>query len=188
LAEVSSPQGFDETKIFFPISECVNKHDAELRGKIKSILRQDIIKAIRSVEPYEGGKGNGDTLWRLHKLDIIDKHRLLIAVAYTFKHWGVDISWREVRQVVGETSEITAYGAEQAWFNPLLGTVISPLEQNQPILVAEGDMEAHTKIKFAFDIALREPTVMKANPLLESLSFMADAVDNVVADFAPFLV
>jgi hypothetical protein len=188
LADVSSPHGFDESVSFFSISECVNKHEAQLGGKIKGILRQDIIEAIRRVEPYEGGKGHGDTLWRLHQLDIIDKHRLLIAVSYRFKHWGVNVTWHEVRQIAGESSEITGFGTEPAWFDPLLGTVVSPLEENQVILVAEGDMEAHTKIKFAFDIALREPTVMKANPLLESLSFMADAVDSVVASFAPFLV
>jgi hypothetical protein len=35
-------------------------------------------KYVRQVEPYRGGKG--DALWRLHQLDILDKHRAIILV------------------------------------------------------------------------------------------------------------
>lgn len=46
-------------------------------GKIQG-MGQDAIGAISAVEPYQGG--NGDILWRLHRLSIIDKHRLPITV------------------------------------------------------------------------------------------------------------
>jgi hypothetical protein len=188
LAEVSSPQGFDERLISFPICESVNEHEAKLGGQIKGILRQDVIDAMRLAEPYKGGKGYGNTLWRLHKLDIIDKHRLLIAFGFGFRKWGIDAPWRVVRHVLGEVPQITKLGAERVWFDPESGLQISCLEQNQAILVWEGDIEPHQKVHFAFDIALREPTVMEANPLLKSLRVMAEAVDSTVARFAPFLV
>ncbi len=188
LAEISSPQGFDETEICFPISECVNKHEAKLGGEIKRILRQDFINAMRLVEPYKGGKGYGNTLWRLHKLDIIDKHRLLIAFGFGFRKWGIDAPWRVVRHVLGEVPQITKLGTERVWFDPVSGLQISCLEQNQVILVWEGNIETQQKVNFAFEIALREPAIVEANPLLESLRIMADAVDNVVTGFTPFLV
>ena len=41
-------------------------------------MGQDAEDAISAVEPYEGGKG--DLLWRLHRLSIVDKHRLPLAI------------------------------------------------------------------------------------------------------------
>ncbi len=78
LAEASSPGGFDENKSFFPISDGLDNYEARLRGDLKSILRQEVIDTLRTLQPYKGGKGHGNTLWCLHRLDILDKHRLLI--------------------------------------------------------------------------------------------------------------
>jgi hypothetical protein len=143
---------------------------------------------MRLVEPYKGGKGYGNTLWRLHRLDIIDKHRLLIAFGFGLRKWGINVPWRIINQVLGEVPQITELGTERVWFDPVAGLQISCLEQNQVILVWEGDIESQQKVHFAFDMALREPAIIEANSLLESLRVMADAVNNVVTQFVPFLV
>jgi hypothetical protein len=46
-------------------------------GLKKKAPKAVIDHIVNAVEPYKGG--NGDPLWSLHKLDIEDKHRLLIA-------------------------------------------------------------------------------------------------------------
>lgn len=46
-----------------------------------------VFDLVRELEPYQGGKG--DQLWRLHKLDIEDKHRLLIPVGSRLRHVAV---------------------------------------------------------------------------------------------------
>jgi hypothetical protein len=40
----------------------------------------DAIRVMRNLKPYKGGN---ETLWRLHRLDATDKHRLLLAVGAT---------------------------------------------------------------------------------------------------------
>jgi hypothetical protein len=42
-------------------------------------MKKEVVDAIRSIHPYQGGD---DTLWRLHRLNAIDKHNMLVAV------WG----------------------------------------------------------------------------------------------------
>lgn len=51
---------------------------AEVTRKIPR-ANTKVIGCIKTLEPYKGGKG--DIVWRLHRLDIMDKHKLLIGVA-----------------------------------------------------------------------------------------------------------
>lgn len=58
----------------FPIVESAAKYmSADVRGKVQT-FRQDVVKAFDALKPYKGGN---DTLWRLHELNKIDKHRLV---------------------------------------------------------------------------------------------------------------
>jgi hypothetical protein len=59
----------------FPIGECLKKYKARFRGGIKGMSKAGK-KAICILKPYGGGD---DRLWGLHHLDIMDKHRLLVA-------------------------------------------------------------------------------------------------------------
>ena len=45
-------------------------------------MRQDAIDAIDAIKPYKGGN---DTLWQLHRLNVVDKHRLLVTVGSSFQ-------------------------------------------------------------------------------------------------------
>jgi hypothetical protein len=58
--------------VCFPISESERLVKQQVEG-----MRHDAIDAIKRIKPYKGGD---DILWRLHRLNIIDKHRLLMAV------------------------------------------------------------------------------------------------------------
>ena len=67
------------TKNFgFPIGNSA-EHYAGLRDrKVKGALRPDAIKEIDRHKPYKGGN---PALWKLHKLYIVGKHRLLMTVS-----------------------------------------------------------------------------------------------------------
>ena len=66
-------------KGYFPIASGSEGYKSPdfLNRKVKG-MREDFIEAISAIEPYKGGKG--DSLWRLHELNIRDKHRLLVTV------------------------------------------------------------------------------------------------------------
>ena len=58
-------------------------------------------KIIECVQPYSTGQRERDGLWRLHLLDIIDKHRFVPVVAgvNTNKTMTADISHESVRKI-----------------------------------------------------------------------------------------
>ena len=66
-----------DCKIYFPIADSATKYKSDGLGKVKG-LGQDAIDAITAIEPYQGGKG--ESLWCLHRLSIIDRHRLPLTV------------------------------------------------------------------------------------------------------------
>jgi len=57
--------------------------------KLKGASNQ-VISAVIALEPYSGGKG--DALWKLHQLDIFDKHRLLIPVLSVYSAFAIDLT------------------------------------------------------------------------------------------------
>lgn len=68
----------------FPIAETSAKYKQSKAGKVKGI-HPDAIKGIDLLKPYGDGDGEFSTLlWRLHDLDIIDKHRTLFTFGPEF--------------------------------------------------------------------------------------------------------
>ena len=59
---------------YFPISDDAAKYKAEAPGKVKG-MSEAAIDAIDACKPYKGGT---DALWQLHKLNNIDKHRMIV--------------------------------------------------------------------------------------------------------------
>jgi hypothetical protein len=76
LVEAGGGTPTDDTA--FPIFYNRKNFEAKYAGRIRGASQQ-ALDLIRILEPYKGG--NGDALWRLHMLDIIDKHRLLVTLA-----------------------------------------------------------------------------------------------------------
>src|SRR2546426_3048769 len=62
--------------VYFPIYDSASEYETGKIGKIKG-MSQRSIDAVDAAKPYKGGN---DMLWLIHKLDNIDKHRLLIAL------------------------------------------------------------------------------------------------------------
>lgn len=63
-----------------------------------AISNQAILDALEAVQPYrrpgtESADYRHDALWRLHRLDIIDKHRLLLVVRATLDVGGMWWGW-----------------------------------------------------------------------------------------------
>src|SRR5262249_28235966 len=77
----------------FPISDLPKNFKSLLHQRLGAASSQ--AKAVcEGLQPYRGGK---DALWRLHRLDIADKHRLLIpvALAHTKSTYEFSQPWLE---------------------------------------------------------------------------------------------
>lgn len=82
LAAVGDPNLTDKElrQIEFPIAETVAKYESDKARKVKGITRE-AVDAIDRLKPYKSGN---DSLWRIHELDNIDKHRALFTMAHDF--------------------------------------------------------------------------------------------------------
>jgi hypothetical protein len=159
----------------FPIFDTPAKYKSGLKAKVQG-MRQDAIDAFDAVEPYEGGRG--DALWRIHKLNNIDKHRFVVFVAS--KVTAIDLMSHMARMM----PQLEPFARH--------GYVLIPTDEFRPlqrgdILFTSLDPEVDQKLKFAFDIAFWEPRVVEGKPILECLKGFLDVVDNVLSDFAPLL-
>ena len=67
----------------FPCSETREKLKAALnKGKIEKLCPAFRDFIVNNIEPFE--RGNGDALWTLHRLDIVDKHGSIILTVSRF--------------------------------------------------------------------------------------------------------
>jgi hypothetical protein len=57
------------------------------KGEMQKIA-PDARNIIQSVQPYVTLE---QTLWLIHQLDIVDKHRRLLTIVATMDKWGVDL-------------------------------------------------------------------------------------------------
>jgi hypothetical protein len=65
----------------FLISKSAKAFESGHLGKIKGAPK-DAMRLIKEVKPYKGGD---EAFWRLHRLDIADKHKLLIPVGVAYR-------------------------------------------------------------------------------------------------------
>ena len=152
----------------FPIMESLEEFEAKGLGKIKG-ASTEAMRLVESLEPYKGGN---NALYALHRLNITDKHRLLITI--------------------GATQDSIAFGARTAFDEPIRvhfasyartyplkdGTVIYRIDsalRNEPDM----DMDPH----FHFEVAMGEPGIFYGEALIPSLLQLGNLVDSVVNTF-----
>ncbi|MET0514685.1 MAG: hypothetical protein ABW047_05080 [Nitrospiraceae bacterium] len=68
-------------RVYFPISDNQAKYETDGRRQIEGV-KPEAIAVIDAIRPYKGGN---ERLWQLHKLNNVDKHRLLIMVGSAFQ-------------------------------------------------------------------------------------------------------
>lgn len=172
------------THVYFPIADDAAKYKTEQPRKVKG-MRPVAIKAIDAVKPYKGGN---DMLWRLHKLNNIDKHRLVITVGSAFQSVNVGHNMQRTMQRL----------MREAWPDdssivPVLDLYIRPADRMFPLKAGDElyidapEAEVNEKMQFVFDVAFGEPQIVEGEPLIETLRQMIDLVNNVVLSFKPLL-
>lgn len=73
------------TQTYFPIRKSKEAYENSRVAILKEI-GAGALRVLDEIAPYPGGN---DDLWRLHDLDIRDKHKLLVPVAsYVHGHWS----------------------------------------------------------------------------------------------------
>jgi hypothetical protein len=140
-------------RLGFPIAETRKEYKSLKRSKVKGMLPK-AVKAIDALKPYKRGN---PALWRIHELDIIDKHRALL--------------------LVGPHSLFTA-----KW----LGTGAYMLKTHKPHF-AGVETQVEKDIQLEAKKAISKTKIPKPNTILKSLHQLVEFVDNLVLSFKPLL-
>jgi hypothetical protein len=162
----------------FPISDSMptsREEKAAFARQVKG-MRKEAIDAIKAIKPYKGGD---DTLWRLHRLNIIDKHRLLMAA-------GTCVTLVDPRFMT-KLRDYLITGNE-----PLPG-VTRPLKNWFPLKA--GDKFSlnimNTKVELNeepfFEIALNEPGIAEGEVVISVLKQSLRSVQEVVGNLTRFM-
>lgn len=141
----------------FPIKETFAKYKAKNGREVKGI-HPKAVEAIDLLKPY--GDGNGElsaVLWRLHQLDIIDKHRTL----FTF----------------GNDFLLTA-----DWLN---GGAYHFKAGNPDFAGLKADVEKDLELEI--EETINQAKVGQSNAVLPTLHQFVEVVDNLILSFEPFL-
>ena len=163
-----------DCKIYFPIADSPTKFKSEALRKVNG-LGQDAIDAITEIEPYQGGKG--ETLWCLHRLSIIDRHRLPLTVIGG--QMGVDLI-PLYRDRIPELAKSFAFVHNVANFKV-------PLEKGDILFIDEPGAELHKNLDVSWLVFFNEPRVLERKRVDASLKSMRDFVNDNLNKLAVLL-
>jgi hypothetical protein len=164
-------------EIEFPIADKPSEYPRLRDRKVKG-ARQDALDAIDAAKPYKGGN---DTLWRLHKLNNVDKHRLLLTVGSSFR--SINIS-----PLMGEVISRAAPWARnfiipELFLRPALD--MFPLKVGDALFIDSIEHKFHEKMDFRLEISFGEPQILECEPIIETVQHMADLVSSIIMSFKP---
>jgi hypothetical protein len=148
----------DPTQEFAPVSA-----DKKMEG-ISLVCKQ----LIEEVQPRNTGD---DTLWRLHMLDIADKHRLLITAQVASHSWGVNAPG----------------GGEILWFPETVHRV-GVGDEIINIPTSTYRRQKHEDFRLAIDIVFGGSEVTGGESVVGTLNQITDFTADVIKKFDKFFV
>ncbi len=160
----------------YPIVENAPKTDrdkARIAEKVQG-MGQEAKDYILSTQPYRQGNS---ALARLHKLNIRDKHRLLLTFTIAMAKFNIGQHWRATR--VGK-----AQGhVPDHW----VMTMVPLLEEGQRLLVDPPNAKINVNPDVRLQIMVNEVGVCEREPLIQVLKTSLYWVQGITADCEKFL-
>jgi hypothetical protein len=155
----------------FPIFENVQSYKAKKSGKVAG-ASQKAIDLIDEAKPFKGGN---DGLWLIHKLDIIDKHRTLVA-----GYGSYTIGYDTLKGLRAAGAPIPPGESMIAWIRPAT-PIRCPLEDGDELYRVAADQigKVDDNPTFRIEIAFSEPGVLECEPIFPLLGDLSDLVKRV---------
>lgn len=169
-ALVRAKDGIVSPHTEFPILDdpiTTTKREARFQDKVQG-MGKEAIDAIRAIHPYHGGN---DALWRLHRLDITDKHNMLV------------MAWGSITAINGLPPISDQWNGDR-WVS--VPGIPLTLEKGQKFRIPGA--EVHKDTKFFAEIVFNEPNVAEGYPVVLGLAHFRAAVMKVVGNLQMFLL
>jgi hypothetical protein len=168
------------TKTYFPISDSLSKYAANSPGQVDGIRGTDK-NIIDSLQPYLGGD---DRFWRLHRMDITDKHNLILTQTQCIGGINYAVSEAETAEMFGMSDFFgrTPSTEKKPVMVPWVGPLLIP-KKGEILFRFPGNTEKDEDMRPSFDIAFGDVEVFKGKRVLPSLRELANLVQRVVDSF-----
>ena len=168
-------------RIYFPVADDAAKYEASKHSKLEGAT-EDTFVAIDTLKPYKGGN---DLLWVLHRLNNIEKHRLLLTVGSQAA--GINLG----QLMAGHLAEtfppeaIEAFESMDVFLNP--ADKGFPLKAGFELYIGAIDEKPNPKQQFRFDVAIDESGIIEGKPLLKAVNDFIELVGGLVIALTPRL-
>lgn len=171
--------------IYFPIFDSAADYAKGAARKIRG-LRAEAIRAIDEIKPYRGGNG---ALWRLHKLNNADKHRLLLTVGARYESMNIcAVSHSDLLKMVAKQNpeaDLSKIPMMDVFLKPQ--DTLFPLKLGDELFTDTPDAEPNPQIQFRFQVVLNEPDVAEGMDPLQTFKEICESVEKVISDLRPLL-
>jgi len=174
LFTVGPGNGTEGRHIHFPITDSLDQHEIDKVRKTEG-LDQRAKDLIDDVKPYrEGNK----ILWKIHKLNNIDKHRLLVTVGSSFG--SLDLGAHMIASM-REAFPDRNIPSLSAFFNPVDN--LFPLKVGDELFIDGPNAKPNLDMQFKFELVLDEPGLVEGESLIEIIDSMIDEVEGLIPKF-----
>jgi hypothetical protein len=168
--------------IYFPIEDDEEKYIQKKTRKTEGIPI-DIIAKFDSFKPYKEGN---ITLWKLNKLNNVDKHRLLIAVGSSYGSVNIAPTiWETMRSVVPEKMLQIEEILPALFIRP--ADKLLPLKSGDVLFIDLPGKGPNPAIQFQFYIAFNELGVGEGDEISEVLRAMHSEVLKIYNGIEPLI-
>jgi hypothetical protein len=159
----------------FPIFDDAATYET---GKVRKVrgMGKNAVDYIDSIEPYEAGNRQ---LWMLHRLNNIDKHRLLLTATIGYEGRSITKSERVQYAPVASGARYIAAGR---------GAFHHVLERGYEFHREPPGSEVNQQMEVTADITLTEPPIVEAESLVNTLTQILYVTQAVTIDCAKFLI
>jgi hypothetical protein len=176
----------DLTRVAFPIWSkddipTPERFQSAAKGQMPTASKQ-LLEAVWALQPYRGG--NGEYLWLINRLDVIDKHRLLVTIGYSYEALTFDGA-AMIREKADWTKNLP----------PMLISIRPmvryPLEEGTELFSAAPGVsdlfEQNADLKFTFHVAFGEPEILEGEPVVPTLRRLLDEVKGLLERLIPLV-
>ena len=155
----------------FPITKDAPSYQ-KTRSTALAGASADVFTLVDRLQPYAGGN---DALWRLHSLDILDKHRVLVPVGAAYRQFILNV---ELPKIPGmpegcKVPPIAIRPADRQF----------PLQDGDAVFAicaaARGTSHGFEDPQFRFEIAFGDGQVVDGEPVFGVLEAVVKEVERV---------
>jgi hypothetical protein len=155
----------------FPFGKSKDVFEARARETIKGASRE-ARTLFDNLKPYKGGD---EALWRIHELDILDKHKAIIPVGASHSAVQIDAMAAFRQEFPDRAKGLPAFpiGLRPADHQ-------FPLQDGAEVFAAPlGGDPFEDDVKFMFEIAFGEGQIVDGEPVVPALTQMRQFVEDI---------